>query len=126
MAPPRAEPAQHVIHPDILKFVQTGKVPETSTHISPLLAPLNMVKALDSTAEWSPSPLATTDSMTTILHSDSMGLTEYLLPVNWILSSGLGGRSAVVVISLREANTLLPIIRDSKTVRLHIYSMQHE
>ena len=120
--PPRVEPAQHVIHPDILEFVQTGKVPEPSTHISPLLAPLNMVKALDSTAEWSPSPLATTDFMTTTLSSDSMGLTEYLRQVNWILSSGSGGKSAVVVISPHEANTLLPIIRESKTVRLHIYA----
>jgi len=120
--PPRVEPAEHVIHPDILDFVQTGKVPETSMHISPLLAPLNMVKALDSTADWSPSPLATTDFMTTVLHSDSMGLTEYLRPVNWILSSGSGKKSAVVVISQHEANTLLPTIRESNTVRLHIYA----
>jgi len=120
--PPRDEPAQHVTHPDILEFAQTGKVPEPSMHISPLLAPLNMVKALDSTAEWSPSPLATIDFMTTILHSDSMGLTGYLRPVNWILSSGSGKKSVVIVISPHEANTLLPIIRESNTVRLHIYA----
>ena len=91
--PPRVEPAEYVIHPDILEFVQTGKVPETSVHISPLLAPLNMVKALNSTADWPPSPLATTDFMTTVLHSDSMGLTEYLRPVNWILASGSGKKA---------------------------------
>jgi hypothetical protein len=43
--PPKVEPAEYVIHPDILEFVQTGKVPETSVHISPLLTPPNMVKA---------------------------------------------------------------------------------
>jgi hypothetical protein len=51
-----------------------------------------------------------------------MALTEYLRPVNWILSSGSGKDSIVVVISPYEANALLPIIRKTKKVRLHIYA----
>ena len=51
-----------------------------------------------------------------------MGLTEFLRPVNWILSSGSGKDSTVVVISPYEANELLPIIRKSDKVRLHIYA----
>jgi len=120
--PPKVQPAQHILDADILKFIKTGKVPETSTHISPLLAPLNMVKALDSTTEWSPSPLATADFITTILDSDRARMTEYLRPVNWILSSGSGKNSIIVVISPHEANELLPIIRKSDKVRLHIYA----
>jgi hypothetical protein len=122
MRPPKVQPAQHIIHADILEFIETGKLPESSMHISPLLAPLNMVKSLESTIEWSPSPLATADFITTILDSSGEGLTEYLRPVNWILSNGSGKKSTIVVISPYEANELLPVIRKSNTVRLHIYA----
>jgi hypothetical protein len=120
--PPKVNPAPHSIHEEIREFVETGKLPESLTHISPLLVPINMAKALDSTTEWSPSPLATADFIRTVLDSDGMGLTEYLRPVNWILSSGSGKNSVVVVISPYEANELLPIIRKSNKVRLHIYA----
>jgi hypothetical protein len=100
-----------------------GDFPSVSSgHISPLLAPLDMANALDSTTEWSPSPLATEDFTTTILGSERKGLTDYLRPVNWILSSGSGKDSTVVVISPYEANELLPIIRERNKVRLHVYA----
>ena len=119
---PKVQSAQHSIHEAIREFVDTGKLRRSSMHISPLLAPINMVKTLDSTAEWSPTPLATTDFTTTILDSDGMGLTEYLRPVNWIISSGSGKDTIVVVISPYEANELLPLIRQSNKVRLHVYA----
>jgi hypothetical protein len=120
--PPNVQPARHIINADILELIETGKLPEFSTHISPLLAPLNMVKSLESTIEWSPSPLATADFITTVLDSNGEGLTEYLRPVNWILSSRSGEKNTIVVISPYEANELLPVIRESKKVRLHIYA----
>jgi len=119
---PKVQPAQHFIHEAISEFVETGELSRSSMHLSPLLTPINMAKTLDSTAEWSPTPLATMDFTMTILDSDGMGLTEYLRPVNWILSSGSGKYSVVVVISPYEANELLPLIRQSKKVRLHIYA----
>jgi len=120
--PPKVNPAPHSIHEEIREFVETWKLPGSLTHISPLLVPINMAKALDSTAEWSPPPLATADFIRTVLDSDGIGLTEYLRPVNWILSSGSGKNSIVIVISPYEANELLPIIRKSKKVRLHTYA----
>ena len=121
--PPKVQPAQHIIYGDVREFIETGKLPVSPKHISPLLAPVYMASALDSTTKWSPSPLATTDFITTILDdSNGMALTEYLRPVNWILSSGSGKDSTVIVISPYEANALLPIIRKSKRVRLHIYA----
>jgi len=119
--PPKAQPASHVIHKDILKFVSTGNLPWSSSHISPLLAPLDMAEALNSATEWSPSPLATADFITTIRGSNNNGLTDYLRPVNWILSSR-PGKDCTVVISPYEANELLPIIRQLKKVRLHVYA----
>jgi hypothetical protein len=120
--PPRAQPAKHVVRQDIRTFVETGMLPIFSTHISPLLNPINMAANLDLTSEWSPSPLATTDFTTTVLGSDGARLTDYLRPVNWILSCGSGKDSTVIVISPYEANELLPIIRRRKQVRLHIYT----
>ena len=120
--PPRVQPAEHMIHANIREFVERGKLPESPTHITPLLAPINMAKALDSTIQWSPTPLASADFTTTTDDSDGMALTEFLRPVNWILSSGSGKDSIVVVISPYEANELLPIIRKSNKVRLHIYA----
>jgi hypothetical protein len=121
--PPKVQPAQHIVHGDIREFVDTGRLPVSPGHISPLLIPIYMASALDSTTEWSPSPLATTDFITTIIDdSNGMALTEYLRPVNWILSSGSGKNSTIIVISPHEAHVLLPIIRKKKKVRLHIYA----
>jgi hypothetical protein len=120
--PRKVEPAHHVILKDIRQFIYTGRLCRSSGHISSLLAPINMANYLDSTKEWSPSPLATADFTTTILGSNGKNLTDYLRPINWILSSGSGKNSTVVVISPYEANALLPIIRKSSKVRLHVYA----
>jgi hypothetical protein len=119
---PKVQAAQHFIHNDIREFVDTGKLPESLRYMAPLLTPIDMATALDLTTEWSPSPLATVDFTTTVLNSDGVALAEYLRPVNWILSSGSGKDSIVVVISPHEANTLLPDIRKSNKVRLHVYA----
>ena len=120
--PPKVKSAPHIIHKDIIEFVNTGRLRVSSGHIFPLLAPLDMAKALDLTNEWSPSPLATMDFVTTTHGSKLEGLTDYLRPVNWILSSGIGKDSIIVVISPYEANALLPAIRKKKKVRLHVYA----
>lgn len=73
-------------------------------------------------SRWSPTPLATTDFAITTTGSSITQLTDYLRPVNWILSSGFGRDSVAIVISPYEANELLPIIRKSGKVRLHIYA----
>ncbi|KAH8997170.1 hypothetical protein EDB86DRAFT_3076760 [Lactarius hatsudake] len=111
--PPKVEPATHTIHNDIRTFVRTGKLPEHLTHIAPLLAPTGIDNALDSTTEWSPSPLATVDFATTTKYPGDERLTDYLRPVNWVLSSLFEKDSAVIVVSPYEANKLLPIIRKS-------------
>ncbi|KAH9056881.1 hypothetical protein EDB87DRAFT_1155391 [Lactarius vividus] len=122
--PPKVEPATHQTCNDIRIFVSTGVLPRHLTHIIPLLAPTGIDQALNSTAEWSPSPLATVDFATTTKYrylSDER-LTDYLRPVNWIVSSGFGKNSVTIVISPYDVNELLPIIRKSDKVRLHIYA----
>ncbi|KAF8492811.1 hypothetical protein F5888DRAFT_1795530 [Russula emetica] len=121
--PPKVEPALHLIHPDIQNFVNTGRLLRRSSGlVSPLLAPIDMANALDLMTDWSPSPLATADFAITIFGSNGKSLTDYLRPVNWILSSRSEKNSTVVVISPYEANALLPTIRKSSKVRLHVYA----
>ncbi|KAH9033550.1 hypothetical protein EDB85DRAFT_1890221 [Lactarius pseudohatsudake] len=121
--PSRVFPAEHVVCDEIRNFVNTGILAKPSTFIIPLFTPTEIDKALDSISEWTPSPLATVDFAITTTDSSITGLTDYLRPVNWILSSGqVGKRTVTIVISPYEANELLPIIRESGKVRLHIYS----
>ncbi|KAI0275472.1 hypothetical protein BC834DRAFT_853041 [Gloeopeniophorella convolvens] len=121
--PSKVVPAKHQTHQDIRTFVRTGKVPSHSTYISPLFAPIGIAQALDLTTRWSPSPLATVDFTTTTMSSRGGSLSDYMRPVNWILSSGSEKDDLVIiVISPQEANELLPEIRSSKVVRLHVYA----
>ena len=120
--PPRVQPAKHILCREIRKFVKTGDLPQALARMPLLLNPIGMADALESTTEWSPSPLATNDFITTVLGSNGVGLTEYLRPVNWILTSGSGKDSIVIAISPYEANALLPIIREKHKVRLNIYT----
>jgi hypothetical protein len=125
--PPKVDPAQHAIRDEIRKFVITGNLPMIRMYILPLFSAIGVDKALDSMKEWSPSPLASQDFMTTIAKSGTRRLKslkhgDYLRPVNWILSSGSGRDSVFIVISPYEANELLPIIREGNKVRLHVYA----
>ena len=119
--PPKAEPIKHTTHQEIVSFVLTGSIPPNSTNILPLLAPTGIDKALDSSPDWSPSPRSTLDFATTTECVSEEPLTDYLRPVNWVVSSGFGKDSVAIVISPYEANELLPQIRKSDKVRLHIY-----
>ena len=120
--PPKVEPATHSIHKDIRTFICTGRLPRRPTHIIPLLAPTRIDEALESTTDWSPSPLTTVDFATTTRYPSREPLTDYLRPVNWVVSSGFGKDSVAIVISPYEANELLPTIRKGGKVRLHVYA----
>ena len=120
--PVKVTPAKDVIHEDIRTFVNTGKVPTLSGHIRSLFVPTGLHNLLKGATEWSPSPLATASFAATTTNSVGTELTDYLRPVNWILSSGSGKDSTIVVISPYEANELMPVIRKSKEVRLHVYA----
>ncbi|THH08221.1 hypothetical protein EW146_g9064, partial [Bondarzewia mesenterica] len=114
--PPKAIPASHNLHVDVRNFVRTGDVPHGSSQFLSLFRPLRASQA------WSRSLLATADFMTTITPIASFSLTDYLRPVNWILSSSRRGAIVLVAISPFEANALLPEIRKSQAVHLHIYT----
>lgn len=120
--PPKVEPAVHRLHPDVLAFVQSGRLSTTSSQFISLFSP--MYREGDA---WDTRLLATRDFAIVLAANSSLStLHEYLRPVAWVLTSGIDGPPAdsrLVVISPFEANQLLPTLRTSKSgVRLHIFT----
>jgi len=122
--PPPATPTKHSIHHDVIQFVTAGKKPEVSSD-----AFMSAFSIFDKTSApspglhgWSEQLLVTRDFACTIEEKSKSLIDNYLRPVNWVLSSKDSSICRQVIISPYEANQLLPRIRNSKFVRLHIYA----
>ena len=122
--PPKAEPAQHALHPDVVSFVRTGVMPplHSSSAFLPVFTTLEKSSAATrDTDVWSPHILATADFCQTIKPKSTQGTTDqYLRLVQWILSSERA--PILVLLSPFEADQLLPDIRASEYVHLHLYA----
>ena len=122
--PPKAEPAQHALHPDVVSFVRTGVMPplHSSSAFLPVFTTLEKSSAATrDTDVWSPHILATADFCQTIKPESTQGTTDqYLRLVQWILSSERA--PILVLLSPFEADQLLPDIRVSEYVHLHLYA----
>jgi hypothetical protein len=116
--PPKTQPAKHAIDPDVRTFVETGFVSPQSHAFS---SPFTSMASLTDCHLWSPNLLATRDFSTTIC-SPVANATDYLRPVNWIVTSAFPDGTLFVMFSPYEVNELLPVIRRSKKVHLHQYS----
>lgn len=116
--PPKRKPAPHSMHPGLETFVRTGSIQRNLPGIISLFVPLEGFESYDPSA-WSESLFATADFCSTIANSLCTNLDHYMRPINWILSSHSGD---FVALSPYEVNALLPQIRDSKVVRLHVYT----
>ncbi|KZP04846.1 hypothetical protein FIBSPDRAFT_1054420 [Athelia psychrophila] len=120
--PPKAEAAGHEVHPDLSHLVQNGIIPVGSSQFLPAFSMISgSPSALGERQTWSPMLLATRDFSSTVKGHQS-GHGEYLRPVNWILSSKAPNPEMLVLLSPYEVNHLLPEIRQSKQVHLHMYS----
>jgi hypothetical protein len=115
--PAKAEAIEPSLSKELVRFVKDGTLVKTSKHFLPML---QIVPELDSTV-WSTRLFATADFTNTVEGIFKAPLSTYVRPVNWILSSNRGYDTTLVAISPFEANALLPDIRNSKFVRLHVY-----
>ncbi|KAF8132556.1 hypothetical protein EV363DRAFT_1328807 [Boletus edulis] len=122
---PKAEPAEHSLHPDVEAFVTTGYLPSSlnSTAFHPVFTTLEKSSAASREAQvWSPFILATEDFCRTIKPESTRGrMDQYLRPVQWVLSGFKGRDRVLVLLSPFEADRLMPAIRISKHVHLHVY-----
>ncbi|QRV92775.1 kinase-like protein [Ceratobasidium sp. AG-Ba] len=117
--PPKSQPASHTVHPDIKRFVSTGHLSSSaSTGVVSLFCALEKSGASEP-GTWSSNLLATLDFCNALRVTSLKELSEYMRPLNWVLS-GPGG--VLLALSPYEADQLLPDIRKSAYVRLHVFA----
>ena len=124
--PPKAEPAEHFLHQDVVAFVRTGIIPpwHSNSAFRPVFTTLEKSSAATQEADvWSPFILATADFCQTIKPESTRGtMDQYLRPVQWVLSRKKGHDQLLVLLSPFEADCLMPDIRVSEYVHLHVYA----
>ena len=121
-------PASHSIYQDVVDFVKTGVIPGRTnffrTRTKVFRSTFDTLHATSAATDepyiWSQSVLATKDFEETVRVSGKMN--DYLRPVHWIVSTKRGSNNLLVILSPYEVNSLLPIIRSSKKVHLHLYT----
>ena len=124
--PPRARPAKHFLHPDVVAFVRTGVIPPLHSGSAFRSIFTTLEKRSTATREadvWSTSILATADFCRTIEPGSTEGtMDQYLRPVQWIVSCKRDCDQSLVLLSPFEADRLMPDIRESECVHLHVYA----
>jgi hypothetical protein len=116
--PPPASAEKHSLSPWVADFVRTGKIRSMNTFV-PAAHIFDQTSAETKMVDgWPESLLATRDFTRTIKATSQNLLDDYLRRIIWVLSS----HSHTVIISPYEANELIPLIRQSPYVRLHVYS----
>ena len=120
--PPRVHPATHSIHRDVIAFIKTGVVPAITTGFRPAFKTLDVTSAAADEAHiWSTDILATKDFQNTV--ESSSNTDDYLRPVMWVVSGGKRAhKEALVILSPYEVSHLLPNIKSSGKVHLHLYT----
>jgi hypothetical protein len=124
--PSKVKPITPSVHPDVRSFIQTGVIPQASSQypsqFQPLMLPISI--AGDDGKAWSPTLYGTTQFFRAVDASVTANLTTYARATRWIVSADAAGRSGKILVAMSpyEVNELLPLIRKSYTVHLHIYT----
>lgn len=122
--PPKAKALDHQLPEAVKQFVATGIVPPNSLgYFTPAFSTLSETSAANAEepGAWSAKILVTSDFSQVIDRRQSDLMDEFLRPVNWIVSSNID-QPIMVIMSPYEINELIPQIRRSRSVFLHIYS----
>lgn len=121
--PPKAEALGHKLSEDVKRFIATGTLLPNSSSFIPAFHTLSETSAANTEEPraWSAKILATSDFSQVISRRQSDVMDEFLRPVNWIVSSSVDP-SIMVIMSPYEVNQLIPQIRRSRSVFLHMYS----
>ena len=124
--PPTVTPAVHFIHPEVVSFVETGVIPpfHAGSALHPVFTALEQSSVATSEARiWSPFVMATTDFCKTIGSASGQGrVNQSLRPVQWVLSGKMDLHQVLAILSPFKADWLMPYIRVSKYVHLHVYT----
>lgn len=121
--PPKATPLNHQLSENVRRFIMAGTLPPNSSDcFVPAFNTLSDTSAAKASepGAWSTNLLTTLDFSRVIDRRQNDKMDEFLRPVNWIVSSV--NRSVMVIMSPYEINQLIPQIRRSSSVFLHMYS----
>ena len=121
LRPPRVLSAAHSVHQAVVDFVKKGVVPTNATGFCRAFQTLDATSAAANEAHiWSTNILVTADFQKTVRSSSKVD--DYLRPVMWVVSAKRARNDTLVILSPYEANHLLPDIRSSDKVNLHLYA----
>lgn len=119
--PPPQEPLAHSIHNDVRTFIEQGVIARNSTGFMPAFESLLQTSAGNPhKGAWSTTLLVTKDFTNTIKEESDTKTDQFLRPVHWVVSACAGSKAAIL--SPYEINELIPQVRRSNVVNLHIYS----
>ena len=128
--PPKATPAQHNICKEVQGLVKHGRLTQGTTAFINLFEALKDLGGADAApvdvGSWTKKLTATKDFINTLVTEFPANTSDYIRPINWILSfnENAPDRASGVLILLSpfEVDGLLPSIRKSNFVHLHMYS----
>jgi hypothetical protein len=119
--PPNVKPITPSVHPDVRTFITKGVIPEGSSQFQSLMLPISITG--ENEQAWSPTLYGTTEFFRAVDASETENLTTYARATRWIVSADAGrSEKLLVAMSPYEVNELLPLIRKSFAVHLHVYA----
>jgi hypothetical protein len=119
--PPKVNPVPPSLHPDVQAFVKKGVISPGSSQFQLLMLPIAVNGEVGDA--WSPTLYGTAQFFRTVNASVEDNLTTYSRAARWIVSADAGRSEKILVaMSPYEVNALLPLIRKSSTVHLHVYT----
>lgn len=123
---PLAEPAPHSLHTHIISLITTGTIPPKTTAILPVAYALShtSLKLPEGTHQAFSHIRVTQDFCNTIILDSTSRLgtmDHFLRPVEWVLST-TSPLALIIILSPYEVNSLLPLIKESRYVRLHLFA----
>lgn len=123
--PAAEKAAKHEVHEDLLNFVSLGELPAQPSNLCPAFRSLRQTGAAkDLDVNMFPGDILVTPDFCRTIQKPNTGAflcDAYQRPVQWLLSSQPRDWKTVIIISPYEANELLPKIRESGNVTLHLY-----
>lgn len=118
--PGRVEPRKHSIHLIVREFICNGRLPTKRDGLKAVFKSLQHTTAKEVYIPLFETPVFATDDF---IHTVKLQpYDNYIRPVNWILVGEGGASAEVLLLSPYEVNELLPSIRKSPRVSLHVYA----
>ena len=125
--PPPAEARKHKVTTHLRAFIESGKLPELSIRQEAFLPAFDVLLKTAAAEHmergaWPHTLLVTADFADTVdSKKRDKGMDDYLMLVNWVMSSRVDP-SVLIVLSPWEVNNLISRIRVSKAITLHMYA----